>query len=141
MRISFHYLLHIADCIADCGPCGNFWQYPMECLCGMLLPLIRSRLHPYKNLTNNILLTENFNHLAFVSPSLNELLKNSKTSKQYSLEKVFLLHDKYEELYWPSINYNLNIIELGKLKHFYSPIFNIPKRKIKVIIFLFYFFC
>ena len=143
MRISFHYLLHIADCIIDCGPCGNFWQYPMERLCGMLLPLIHSRLHPYQNLTNNILLAEKFNHLTFVS-SLNDIFsKNSKLPKQYSLEKVYVLKNKCEELYWPSINYDLNVTEFGQLKHFYSSIYNTSKRKIKVCNYIlkFYLIC
>lgn len=66
MLISFHYLLHVADCIADCGPCWTFWQYPMERLCGMLLPLVHNRTLPYSNLTNNVLLVEIFNHLLFI---------------------------------------------------------------------------
>ncbi|GET57030.1 transposase domain-containing protein [Rhizophagus irregularis DAOM 181602=DAOM 197198] len=28
--ISFHYSLHIGDCIEDLGPCRGFWQFPME---------------------------------------------------------------------------------------------------------------
>src|SRR5256885_1630986 len=67
MLMSFHYLLHVADCIADCGPCWTCWQYPMERLCGMLLPLVHSRTFPYSNLTNNVLLLESFNHLIFIS--------------------------------------------------------------------------
>ena len=72
MLILFYYLLHIADCIADCSPCWSFWQYPMERLYGILLPLVYSRLYPYKNLTNNVLLLERFNYLIFVSPFFNK---------------------------------------------------------------------
>ncbi|CAG8845425.1 14992_t:CDS:2, partial [Gigaspora margarita] len=37
--ISYHYLLHIAASIRNIGPAWSTWQYPMERLCGMLLPL------------------------------------------------------------------------------------------------------
>src|SRR5690348_15342464 len=65
MKICFHYLLHIADSIQNTGPCWATWQFPMECVCGMLQPLAKSRLHPYKNLTNNVYLLELFNNLHF----------------------------------------------------------------------------
>ena len=52
--ISFHYLLHIGDSIRNSGPAWATWQYPMVRLCGMLLPLVRSRQHPYTNLRNQI---------------------------------------------------------------------------------------
>ena len=51
--ISFHYLLHVADSIEDLGPCRGFWQFLMERLCGMLIPLVSSRKLPYVNLFNN----------------------------------------------------------------------------------------
>ncbi|GET00067.1 hypothetical protein GLOIN_2v1480212 [Rhizophagus clarus] len=37
--ISFHYLLHIGDCIEDFGPYHRFRQFPMERYCEMLIPL------------------------------------------------------------------------------------------------------
>ena len=61
--ISFHYLLHVADSIEDFGPCRGYWQFPMERMCGMLIPLVKSQIHPYANLWNNIVLNERFNHL------------------------------------------------------------------------------
>ena len=48
--MSFHYVLHIADSIRNTGPAWATWQFPMERLCGMLLPLVRSRQHLYVNL-------------------------------------------------------------------------------------------
>ena len=66
MLISFHYILHIFDSIIDCGPCWNSWQYPIERLCGMLLPLMHSKLYPYKNLANNVILAEKFNIIHLV---------------------------------------------------------------------------
>ena len=135
MLLSFHYILHVFDSIIDCGPCWTFWQYPMERLCGMLLPLVHSKLHPYRNLTNNIILAEKFNHLFFLSSSITDKLDNSfALIKNYSNYKVFALDDKDEELYWPSKKYTLNLIEIKQLKHFYSLLFNISRRNLLVII-------
>ena len=135
MLISFHYLLHISECIKDCGPCWSFWQYPMERLCGILLPLVHSRLHPYKNLTNNVLLSERFNHLTFVYPLLSDRL-NESSGKTYSEDKVFSLDTQIEELYWPKRDYNLTVHEVKQLKHFYSILFNILKKNLEVRIIL-----
>lgn len=131
MLISFHYLLHISECIEDCGPCWCFWQYPMERLCGILLPLVHSRLHPYKNLSNNILLSERFNHLTFVHPSLSDRLCKSSV-ETYSEDKVFSLDDTLEEFYWPKQDCSLTVHELKQLKYFYSILFNTPRKRLEV---------
>jgi len=39
MKLCFHNILHIADSIENTGPCWAIWQFPMERVCGMLLPL------------------------------------------------------------------------------------------------------
>jgi hypothetical protein len=134
MLISFHYLLHVADSIADCGPCWAFWQYPMERLCGMLLPLVHNKSLPYSNLTNNVQLLEIFNHLLFI-PLLSHkyLNKFSIIPKSYPNSKVFTLENKNEELYWPSKTCNLNPSEIRALKQFYSELFSIPKNSLTVI--------
>ena len=103
----------------------------MERLCGILLPLVHSRLHPYKNLTNNILLSERFNHLIFVYPSLSDRLYES-SAKTYSEDKVFSLSTQIEEFYWPKRDYSLNVHELKQLKHFYSTLLNTPKKRLEV---------
>ncbi|RIB06359.1 hypothetical protein C2G38_523577, partial [Gigaspora rosea] len=54
MKICVHYMLHISSSIQNNGPCWATWQFPIERVCGMLLPLAKSRLHPYKNIINNI---------------------------------------------------------------------------------------
>lgn len=128
MLMSFHYLLHITDSIKNCGPCWTSWQYPMERICGMLLPLVHSKLHPYVNLANNIILMEKINHLSYIIPKI--FIKN--TSKNiWPLHKVFGLENYDEELYFPSVNYNLNRkIELQRLICFYSAILGIPKENI-----------
>jgi hypothetical protein len=103
----------------------------MERLCGILLPLVHSRLHPYKNLTNNILLLERFNHLIFVYPSLSDRLYES-SAKTYSEDKVFSLSTQIEEFYWPKRDYSLKVHELKQLKHFYSILLDIPKKILEV---------
>ncbi|PKK60219.1 hypothetical protein RhiirC2_632153, partial [Rhizophagus irregularis] len=47
-------ILHVVASIKRNGPCCTTWQFPIERVCGMLLPLARSRLHPYKNIANNV---------------------------------------------------------------------------------------
>ena len=71
MKLCFHYLLHVADSIRNTGPCWATWQFPMERVCGMLLPLAKSRLHPYKNIINTVHLLEIFNHLSYQQKIIN----------------------------------------------------------------------
>lgn len=129
--MSFHYLLHVADSIKNCGPCWTSWQYPMERMCGMLLPLVRSRLHPYVNLANNIMLIEKINHLSYIAPAYNQIFIKDNSEKIWSQSKVFGLENYDEELYFPSEIYNLNNRnELPRLICFYSAILGIPKENI-----------
>src|SRR6185295_8313273 len=65
--ISFHYLLHVVESIEDFGPCRGYWQFPMERMYGMLIPLVKSQVHPYANLWNNLVLNEQFNHLKYMT--------------------------------------------------------------------------
>ena len=131
MLMSFHYLLHVADSIKNCGPCWTSWQYPMERMCGMLLPLVRSRLHPYVNLANNIMLIEKINHLSYIAPAYNQIFIKDNSEKIWSQNKVFGLENYDEELYFPSEIYNLNNRnELPRLICFYSAILGIPKENI-----------
>ncbi len=142
--MSFHYLLHVTDNIKDCGPCWTSWQYPMERMCGMLLPLVHSRSNPYVNLANNIILTEKINYLSYITPVYNQIfIKNHSKNNYWPLHKVFGLDNYEEELYFPSVIYNLKRNELQKLIHFYSAILKIPKENIasvsKIIIYYIFF--
>ncbi len=56
--ISFHYLLHVVESIEDFSPCRGYWQFPMERMYSMLIPLVKSQVHPYANLWNNLVLNE-----------------------------------------------------------------------------------
>jgi hypothetical protein len=103
----------------------------MERMCGMLLPLVRSRLHPYVNLANNIMLIEKINHLSYIAPAYNQIFIKDNSEKIWSQHKVFGLENYDEELYFPSVIYNLNQrIELPRLICFYSAILGIPKENI-----------
>src|SRR5688572_3124076 len=134
MLMSFHYLLHVADSIKNCGPCWTSWQYPMERMCGMLLPLVHSKLHPYVNLANNIMLIERINHLSYIAPAYNQIFIKNNSEKTWLLDKVFGLENYDEELYFPSVIYNLNKkTELSRLIYFYSAILGIPKENITLV--------
>lgn len=125
MLISVHYLLHVADSIIATGPCWSTWQYPMERLIGLLLPLVRSRSNPYKNLTNNIILHERFNHLKYISKTLFDIYENNKSTKNYSEEMVCVSSDSNEEFWWPSQKYNLTKTEIKKIKECYVTMYDV----------------
>ena len=103
----------------------------MEHICEMLLPLVHSRLHPYVNLANNIMLIEKINHLSYIAPAYNQIFIKDNSEKIWSQNKVFGLENYDEELYFPSEIYNLNNRnELPRLICFYSAILGIPKENI-----------
>ena len=74
-RICFHYLLHVADSIHECGPPCCYWQFPMERMCRMLLPLVNSWQKPYENLVNNLSILEKFNYLKYLQKSSKDFQK------------------------------------------------------------------
>ena len=88
--------MHIADSIEDFGPCRGFWQFPMERLCGMLIPLINSQKLPYINLNNNVLLQERFKYLRFLLIFDKKVFSNFEEKK----ENTWPIHRVYSnELY------------------------------------------
>jgi hypothetical protein len=79
----------------------------MERLCGMLLPLVKSRINPYKNLANNIILLEQFFHLPYFN--ISRSIFHTKIEKEWKTNLVFGNIEEYnEEFYWPSMNYTLS---------------------------------
>jgi hypothetical protein len=131
--ISFHYLLHVADSISDFGPCRGYWQFPMERMCGMLIPLVKSQIHPYANLWNNLVLSERFNHLKYITQY--KQVFPSKDEKEWPSHIVFTspLYEEYE-FYSPSKKCALSRTELKKLKETYAAINNISLRTNEVIL-------
>jgi len=120
MKICFHYLLHLVNSIQTTGPCWATWQFPMERLCGMLLPLVRSKLHPYQSLINNITLRERFNHLQFYSNIQNQIFPIKLDKKElYNKNMIYTNENYIEELYFPSTEHYINSSTILKLKRHY----------------------
>lgn len=132
--ISFHYLLHVAKSIEDFGPCRGYWQFPMERMCGILIPLVKSQIHPYANLWNNLVLNERFNLLKY-KIEFYERIFPQEEEKKWASHRVFTspLYNEEYELYSPSKKYILTQAELKKLKEAYSAIYDLNVNQIEVI--------
>src|SRR3954471_15819081 len=112
MKLCFHYLLHVADSIKNTGPCWATWQFPMERVCGMLLPLAKSRIHPYKNIINNVHLMELINYL----PYRHQIFLPKLPSKKYANHLVYSNEHYQEEFYFPTKKQILSQSQLKKIK-------------------------
>ncbi|PKC54218.1 hypothetical protein RhiirA1_507582 [Rhizophagus irregularis] len=124
MKLCFHYLLHVTDSIRNTGPCWATWQFPMERICGMLIPLAKSRLHPYKNIINNVYLMELFNHLPYHEIYQHVFLSKS-SPKQYTQHLIYTDEYYFEEFYFPTKKHILSQIQLKKIKENLSTSYNI----------------
>ena len=96
----------------------------------MLLPLARSRLHPYKNIINNIHIWELFNNLRFYQAIFAMIFpsQQQQQSKDYKDHLVFSQYRTAEEFYSPTEKYQLNQTELRKMKEHFSVYYNVAKR-------------
>src|SRR6185369_13694638 len=133
MLISLHYLLHVADSILATGPCWTSWQFLMERLCGMLIPLARSQSSPYENITNNIILHECFNHLKF-SSDYSDIFPTPQNSKEYSEKMVYTLDNTNKEFWWPSQEYSLVKTEIRKIKECYQTMLDLESLSLLKVI-------
>ena len=124
----------MVESIEDFGPCRGYWQFPMERMCGMLIPLVKSQIHPYANLWNNLILNERFNHLKYKT-KIYEQIFSQKEEKEWPTHRVFslTLYEEFE-LYSPSKKYTLSTTELKKLKEIYSAIYDLNISEIKVLL-------
>ncbi|GET66789.1 hypothetical protein GLOIN_2v1644898 [Rhizophagus irregularis DAOM 181602=DAOM 197198] len=75
------------DSIKYCGPSWTHWQFPMERVCGILQPLIKSKIKPYSNLANMLTLLQQFYMLPFFFYLKSYFQR--KPLKQWSKERVF----------------------------------------------------
>jgi len=130
-KISFHYLLHVEESIKYCGPSWTHWQFPMERMCGILQPLIKSKIKPYSNLANTLTLLQQFYMLPFFS--IHKDIFKETPPKQWSKERVFNTEEYEEEFYSPSMQYSLPIQECKHLVKFYEGSRNINYDAQKVI--------
>jgi len=103
----------------------------MERMCGMLIPLVKSQIHPYANLWNNFILNERFNHLKYDKKKIDIFSEDKE--REWPLHKVFA-SSLYEdiEFYSPSKKAILSHIELKKLTEIYSAIYDLNINQIKV---------
>jgi hypothetical protein len=67
--VNFHYLTHLRQHLLDAGPACYWWQFPMERLCGIIVPMARSKSRLSQSLMNAIVVTEHLNHYNFVMPT------------------------------------------------------------------------
>ena len=111
----------------------------MECTCGMLQLLAKSRLHPYKNLINHVYLLELFNNLQYYR-KIYEQIFPPISCKEYKEHLVYTNQNYEEEFQWPSKKYTLNISEVKKIKNHLSVIEDIAVgMQLNVCIIYFYF--
>jgi hypothetical protein len=106
----------------------------------MLVPLARSRFHPYKNIINNIYIWELFNYLQFYQTIHTKIFSSQQINKNEK-RNVFSQDGVNEEFYYPSANYKLSQSELKKIKEHFSVYYNVKNYRLKVrhSIILFYF--
>lgn len=52
--VNLHYLLHVVDSIENLGPVWCYWSFPMERFCSLIGSCVKSRRHPYQNITRSI---------------------------------------------------------------------------------------
>lgn len=131
MKLCFHSILHIANSIENTGPCWATWQFPMERVCGMLLPLARSRLHPYKNIINNIHIWELFNNLRFYQ-AIHATIFPPQQGKDHKDHLTYSQPETAEEFYSPAERYQLSQTELKKIKEHFSVYYDIANQKLEV---------
>ena len=128
----------MAESIEDFGLCRGYWQFPMERMCGMLIPLVKSQIYPYANLWNNLILNEQFNHLKYKT-ELSKYIFPQEEEKKWPLHRVFTssLYNGEYELYSSSKKHILTLVELKKLRETYSAIYDLNVDQIKVILLLY----
>lgn len=96
----------------------------------MLLPLARSRLHPYKNIANNVYIIELFNHLQFHKIVYQKLFPEKPIDAHRG--SVFTTDNYEEEFYSPMQQYTLKRGEIKKIKEHYSTHYDVRARQLQV---------
>jgi hypothetical protein len=112
----------------------------MERICGILISLVKSQIHPYANLWNNLILNERFNHLKYKTKIYEQIFPKEQ-EKEWPSHRVYTssLYEEYE-LYSPSKKYVLTLAESKKLKEAYSAIYDLNINQIQVIFYSIYIF-
>jgi len=85
----------------------------------MLIPLVQSKLYPYDNLANQIILKERLNHLRFIEHIYRQVHPSQNKTRQYDENIVYTDPNYEEELYFPTAKHYLNKSIVNKLKRQY----------------------
>ncbi|CAG8832395.1 6954_t:CDS:2, partial [Gigaspora margarita] len=117
--ISFHYLLYIAESIYETGPAWATWQFLIERLCEMLIPLVNSHVHPYKNLINKLTIWTCFVHLQYNDKYHQQIFKPI-FNESFNKEKLFSL----------SKEHIMAKGEIQKIKQYYATEFDLLLKNI-----------
>ncbi|RIB15159.1 hypothetical protein C2G38_1972101, partial [Gigaspora rosea] len=126
-------LLHIATSICNTGHAWSTWQYPMERLCGMLLPLVCSQQHPYTNLRNQITLWNQFSLLQYKAEINKKLfIKDLEDIPNHSESRVLVIEGIEERLFSLSSSYNMNKTKIQHLRAYYAMALDRPINQLKV---------
>lgn len=94
MKYSFHLLLHLPECVRDCGPLCNVDQFKMERYVGYLRTLLKSKFRPVRNLTRNLLTLESLKIIERVSIENDEETDTLRSRRGLRLDPKF--YPRYE---------------------------------------------
>ena len=107
----------------------------MERLCGMLLPLVRSKQHPYVNLQNQITMWTRLSHLQYKAEINQKLFgTNLEKTQNFSENRAFTTNGAEEELHSPSFSYSMDRTEMQRLKAYYITALDIPANQLMVML-------
>ena len=115
---------------------GNM-AFPMERLCGMLIPLVNSQQYPYTNLINQITMWTQFAHLQYYA-EYNQKVFNifQKEPQILPLERVFSFSMTEEELHSPFQKCTITKSEIRKVKQYYVTALDLTMNNIGVSVYI-----
>jgi hypothetical protein len=131
-KYTIHSVLHIADCVQWWGSAANFWQYPEERFCGMLVAVVKSRVHGSTNLSI-LMYQQQLLHLAFAfrwipgdegqfqdSPTLDEEEgEETRSSAMTSIPRILSTPESDHEFMTPRRRKELSATEIRHLRKHY----------------------
>jgi hypothetical protein len=66
---NLHGILHLADCVKNCGPAWGYWQFTMEKTCGNVVSWLKGNKLKDESLSNAILLQQQVNLIRWQNPN------------------------------------------------------------------------
>ena len=101
MKYSFHLLLHLSECVQDCGPLCNVDQFKMERYVGYLRTLLQSKFRPVRNLTRNLLTLESLKIIERLSGANDQETDSLRTGRGFRLDPSIYPRYKSYSLHTP----------------------------------------